>query len=161
MLAFTGWRYYARWQRKKNTLFYHFLRIRPSSIRLKRCGRILSGRYGKLRRDTLACWKCYWVFLILFNYTARLVYQNRCAPTHFTGFSFATPLRNAGGLLFARALRQPENSERNSNRWSIGGSPTSWQARAAAILPFRLPFATLGINRKNAATIVPPSPTAA
>ena len=56
------------WQRKKNTLFYHFLRIRLSSIRLKRCGRILNGRYGKLRRDTLACWKCYWVFLILFNY---------------------------------------------------------------------------------------------
>ena len=63
------------WQRKKNTLFYHFLRIRLSSIRLKRCGQILNGRYGKLRRDTLACWKCYWVFLILFNYNVCFYFR--------------------------------------------------------------------------------------
>ena len=93
MPAFTGWRYYARWQRKKNTLFYHFLRIRLSSIRLKRCGRILNGRYGKLRRDTLACWKCYWVFLILFNYKIRI---KSSLKTHIAVFRLPLVLPPSG-----------------------------------------------------------------
>nr|WP_314227881.1 hypothetical protein [uncultured Kingella sp.] len=61
----------------------------------------------------------------------------------------------------ARALKQPENGERNGTQWSVGGSPTSWQARAALFEFSGCLFATLGINRKSAATIVPQSPTAA